>query len=389
MTTQSATIDGPGNTVQSTVNGRVLAGGKTSRLRRILLKLILVGVGIAVGLSLCEVIMRAFHLGDTRTVSLYNNEIFKLPPHVRFMNYTENKNLVETNNLGFHDYERQATNDNYRILFLGDSFVEGRQVKTESLFTSRLEKRLSQDGKGIETINGGVVSTGTAYQYVLWKEFFEPGIKVDHIALCFFMGNDLVDNNRDLRLATFGSSDSDFFVDGQGNILDAVKKPSAFKPSINYVRNHSVLMNSLYEGAYRIRKNLQQESDETGGTEEVRGDRAALAWEASEQGTLALLRRWKAELAGKNIPFDIVVIDQPGRVYNKFQLKFLETLPAACAQDQIGYLRLKLDGDPYELYSFDGMSLGHFGYKGHEVVANELYEYFKSHHREIFNRSER
>jgi hypothetical protein len=114
--------------------------------RTILLKLILIVVGIGIGLALCEISMRAFQLGNTRTLSLYNDRIFKLPPHIRFMNYNENKNLIETNNLGFHDLERQAYNDNYRILFLGDSFLEGRQVKTESLFTSRLEKKLSSNG---------------------------------------------------------------------------------------------------------------------------------------------------------------------------------------------------------------------------------------------------
>lgn len=356
-------------------------------MRRVLLRLVMIGVSIVIALALCEIIMRAFHLGDTRTVVLYNGKIFKLPPHTKLMEYRENNNLIETNNLGFHDFERQATNDNYRILFLGDSFVEGRQVRTENLFTVRLEKAFLRDGQRIETINGGVPSTGTAYQYVLWKEFFEPGVKVDHVVLCFFMGNDLVDNNRDLRLATFGGSDSDFFVDSGGNILDVVKKPGASKQTINYVRNHSLAMNALYEGAYRIKRTLEEKAEENGGATEVRGDRAAGAWEASIQGTIALLRRWKAELAAKNVPFDVVIIDQPGRVYSKYQLKFLETLPAACEQDQIGYLRLKLDGDPYELYSFDGISLGHFNDQGHAVAAGELYDYFKTRHAEIFQRS--
>ena len=358
------------------------------RMRRTFLRLILVVVGIGVGLSLCEVTMRAFRLGNTRTLSLYNDRIFKLPPHIRFMNYNENKNLVETNNLGFHDRERQATNDNYRILFLGDSFVEGRQVKTDSLFTSRLEKKLTSDGQKIEVINGGVPGTGTPYQYVLWKEFFQPNIKIDHLVLCFFMGNDLMDNNPELVALTSGSSDSGFFVDNTGRILDVVEKPGLLKRTINSGRDHSVLVNTLYEGAYRMRTKFQQAADENGaGDAERRGrvDKAA-AWEASEQGTIALIRRWKAELAGKNVPFDLVIIDRPGRVYNRFELSFMEKLQKTCAQDQIDCLRLKLDGDPYELYSFDGIALGHFNDQGHETVANELYEFFQSHHKTIFNR---
>jgi hypothetical protein len=37
-----------------------------------------------------------------------------------------------------------------------------------------------------------------------------------------------------------------------------------------------------------------------------------------------------------------------------------------------------------DLYSFDGIALGHFNNKGHEAVANELYEYFKSQHNALF-----
>ena len=48
----------------------------------------------------------------------------------------------------------------------------------------------------LEAINGGVPNIRSAYQYSLWKEFLEPGVKVDHLALYFFMGNDLVDKQR-------------------------------------------------------------------------------------------------------------------------------------------------------------------------------------------------
>lgn len=367
---------------------RATASTSAVRRRRTLLRLILVIAGVVIGLLLCEISMRAFQLGNTRTLSLYNNRIFKLPPHIRFMNYNENKNLVETNNLGFHDRERQATNDNYRILVLGDSFVEGRHVKTESLFTSRLEKKLTSDGQKIEVINGGVPGTGTPYQYVLWKEFLEPNVKIDQLVLCLFMGNDLIDNNPELVASTSGSSDSGFFVDSTGKILDVVEKPSLLKRTINSGRDHSVLINSLYEGAYRLRRNFQEAAEENGAGDSERRGRvdSAGAWEASEQGTIALIRKWKAELAGKKTPFDIVIIDRPGRVYNKFELRFMERLQTTCTQDQIDCLRLKLDGDPYELYSFDGISLGHFNDKGHETVANELYEFFQSHHQAIFNR---
>jgi len=354
-----------------------------SRLRRILVKLILVFVGIGVGLSLAEIIMRAFQIGHTNTVIRYNDRLLKLKPHIRFMNYLENKNLVVTNNLGFHDHDRDATSDNYRILFLGDSFLEGRQVPTESLFTVRLEKKFSQDGKKIETINGGVPGTGTPHQYVLWKEFFTPNIKFDHVVLCFNIGNDLRDNSLDLA-----TSDSLFYVDSQGNILETGNKPGLLKQTVNHVRDHSVLINTLYEGAYRVKQSLQAEAEEDIATEQTQVG-IAQPWQDSEQGTIALIRKWKSELAGKNIPFDIVVIDRPGAIYNRFESDFMSKLDATCAQDRIDCLRLKLSSDPFESYSFDGIGLGHFNDRGHELVANELYDYFKSRHAAIFDRPAR
>lgn len=385
MTIENPTLNASRDLGRSLLATRPASEANSATRRVPLRKLILIMAGIAVGLAFCEVGMRALQLGNTRNVSLYNGRIFKLPPHIRFMNYNENKNLVETNNLGFHDRERQTTNANYRILFLGDSFVEGRQVKTESLFTSRLEKKLTGDGQKIEAINGGVASTGTPYQYVLWKDFFEPNIKIDHLVLCFFMGNDLIDNNPELFSSTSGSSDSGFFVDSTGKILDVGEKPGLLKQTINSGRDHSVLINTLYEGGYRIRKSFHQAAEENGSGDAERLGRvdSVGAWDASEQGTIALIKQWKTELAEKKIPFDVVIIDRPGRVYNKFELRFMEKLQAACAADQIDCLRLKLAGDPYELFSFDGISLGHFNDNGHETVANELYEFFESHHKAL------
>lgn len=354
-------------------------------VRKTFFRLILIGAGIGVSLGLCELIMRAFKLGNTRVVMLYNNRIVKLPPHFKFINFNENKNTVETNNLGFHDRERQATSEKYRILFLGDSFVEGRQVETDRLFTILLENKFSEEGQRIEAINGGIPGTATADQYVLWKEFFEPNIKIDHLVLCLYMGNDLVGNNFDLSSATLGASDHAFFVDSEGKILSFASEPGPIKSTMNLVRDHSVLINTLYEQAYVMRKTVREDFAGNVGDEELREDRSN-AWEASEQGTIALIKRWKLELTGHHIPLDVVIIDRPQKVYNKFELEFMGRLQETCERDHIDCLRLKLSADPYESYSFNGLNLGHFNYKGHELAANELYDYFRTHHAAIFNR---
>ena len=339
-------------------------------------------MGTFVGLILGEIIVRAFHLGHTRTVFEYNNKLVKLRPHAGFMNYRENSTWVEINNLGFHDHDRQAMNENYRILFLGDSFLQAQQVDTESLFTIRLEAQFIRDGQKIETINGGVPGTGTAYQYVLWKEFFEPQVKINHLVLCVFMGNDLSDNSADLADP---DNDNTIFLDSKGSILELDKQPGRFKEILNYGRDHSALLNTSYENAYRLKKIYLGSAGTGQGLAGQQTPKSYVgAWEATVQGTIARVRLWKSELNEKKIPFDLVVIDKPGKVYNRFELQFIDQLRAACAQDQIGFLRLKLSADPYETYSFDGIALGHFNRKGHELVAHELYDFFKSSHGAMF-----
>ena len=98
-------------------------------------------------------------------------------------------------------------------------------------------------------------------------------------------------------------------------------------------------------------------------------------------------KKMEVGLGAKKIPFDVVIIDRPGKVYNKFELEFVDRLLTTCVQDGIDCLRLKLTADPFESYSFDGTSLGHFNYKGHDLAAGELYDYFKSHHAAVLDRS--
>jgi hypothetical protein len=401
MTTQSITIDASCSEVQSTPAAQSSPRSSASPMRRMLLRLVMIGASVGIAILLGEVIVRAFHLGQTCTVFRYHDKIVKFKPHARFMNYEENQNLVQMNNLGFHDHERQLANDNYRILFMGDSFVEGRQVDTESLFTIRLEKKFAQVGQKIETINGGVLGTGTAAQYALWKEFFEPNVRVDHVVLCVFFGNDLVDNNMDLLYAAYPGGDNAFFLDSQGRIIDVGRRPGAVKRLINHVRDYSALFNTLYEGAYQMRKHWQEKSRavpaETETKTTAKGEdhgisqaievNNASAWEASEAGTIASIEKWKSELAAKHLPFDVVMIDRGGGTYNRFEADFVDKLQAACARDQIGCLRLKLTGNSYDTYSFDGKYLGHFNQRGHEMAAGELYDYFRSHHGEIFKGS--
>jgi hypothetical protein len=100
------------------------------------------------------------------------------------------------NSLGFRDRERnfQKTEDTWRILLLGDSFVWG-VVDYEKNFPYLLEKSLNALGpdREIELINMGVPGYGPVESLEMWKSMgvkYEP----DFVIYGFFYGNDMTDN---------------------------------------------------------------------------------------------------------------------------------------------------------------------------------------------------
>lgn len=347
-------------------------------IRSLLIKATVIVGSVFIALLIGEFVTREFNLGTVRLNEMQGS-VLKYKPHVRFLNRKENNNWVETNSFGFHDAEREKTSGKYRILFLGDSYVEGLQVPTDKLFTSVLEKRFLQNGREAECINAGVSGTGTAYQYTLWKEVFDNKVAVDHLVLAFYLGNDIENNNIDL---SFPPGNESFFVDADGKVFKYAVKESVVRSLVGHIRDHSALANTVYEMlhlAQRSERSRERAKDERVKVDyRIAKENGAGAWQVATKGTLALIKNWNLELAGKSITMDVMVIDRPSGIYNDFESDFLEQLRAMCAQQHIGFLRLGLTTNPYEVYSFDGKVLGHFNYKGHELAAAELYDYFKS-----------
>lgn len=82
-----------------------------------------------------------------------------------------------------------------RILFLGDSYVQGLSVDDNSTFCQRLEQQLNQryPGRAFEVINGGVGGYGPIQEMLLLDRIigvYGP----DLIVQVFYTGNDFIDN---------------------------------------------------------------------------------------------------------------------------------------------------------------------------------------------------
>ncbi len=73
----------------------------------------------------------------------------------------------------------------YRILLLGDSFVEGLQEPHEFSFGEQLERRLSgQLHRPVEVLNFGTVGFSTVQEYLMLQQML-PKYKADAVMLCY------------------------------------------------------------------------------------------------------------------------------------------------------------------------------------------------------------
>ncbi len=108
--------------------------------------------------------------------------------------------VVESNRDGFRDrdYELDKSEGVFRILVLGDSYTEGRQVAAEHRFTNRLEERLRDDGVHAEVMNYGLSGYGTAQELEVLKHF-GPIYRPDLVLVAFLHHNDIRNNAASLE----------------------------------------------------------------------------------------------------------------------------------------------------------------------------------------------
>lgn len=101
---------------------------------------------------------------------------------------------VKTNSLGLREDREFGDKQALRILVLGDSFVFGLGVQRSETFQALLEQSLSKRlGRAVEVINAGVPGYGTCHERLVLEELL-PKLQPDLVLLCFYAGNDLVDN---------------------------------------------------------------------------------------------------------------------------------------------------------------------------------------------------
>jgi len=120
-------------------------------------------------------------------------------PNARYEYQRENAvpSRVSTNAYGLRtpDIPTEKEASASRLLFIGDSFVQGLAVDDEATFCRRLEALLNAnaDDNAYQVINGGVDGFSPVQEMLLLERFL-PIYKPDLVVQVFFAGNDFTDN---------------------------------------------------------------------------------------------------------------------------------------------------------------------------------------------------
>jgi len=144
------------------------------------------------------------------------------PPGIEgawFDDHGEFSVVVKINSHGLRDVEHEYAKPPgvFRILLLGDSYMEAVQVQLEQIFPRLLEQMLHAGGRRVEVINASAADWGTDNELVYLRE---EGFKYspDLVLLAFTTANDVRNNSvvLNLRVPTPNPYKPTFTMNTQG-----------------------------------------------------------------------------------------------------------------------------------------------------------------------------
>lgn len=179
---------------------------KLSPQRLILLQVITIFISLTFSLLLAEVVLRIrvwFNENKITSNVDYPSEFspqrhHRLIPNAQYRHKElEYDYLWANNSLGMRDRPRSAQKapNNFRILFFGDSMVQGYGVPLEQSMVYLLEDSINQPPRSqqIEILNAGIFGYSPFLEYLYLKEI-TPKVSPDLVMVGLFVGNDIGDD---------------------------------------------------------------------------------------------------------------------------------------------------------------------------------------------------
>lgn len=165
-------------------------------------KFLMVLIGVGISFFILEIGLRFYNYSWYQLESRVIDErtglrILKPDQEIRFRGECYD-NIVKTNSLGFHsrEYTVEKPENVFRIVILGDSFLEGAQVPLKSTFAYLLEEKLnnySEKKYQYEVIPFGISGRGTFLNLLYYKYYamqYQPDLVIDS----FLVFNDLLED---------------------------------------------------------------------------------------------------------------------------------------------------------------------------------------------------
>lgn len=171
------------------------------------LNLVLLGISCVIALGLAELAVRVVWPLTTVAYVADPEVGYMLVPNQQTRSVSEDFDVpTRTNSSGFHDVEHAVSKPSevYRVVVLGDSYMEAIQVPIEEGFTQQLEHRLQKwvQGRRVEVIGLGISGTGPAQYY---RVLDTKGLRYrpDLVLMAVLPDNDFRDSYQPLAGAIF------------------------------------------------------------------------------------------------------------------------------------------------------------------------------------------
>jgi lysophospholipase L1-like esterase len=390
------------------------------RLKRLTLRLLLSLSSILITAAALETWLAMARIG-TKSIHRYvPGKGSTYMPGVYYRHTKEGFSEGYINSHGFRDYERthEKPPNTFRILVLGDSYVEALQVALADSFPALLEKNLNTASSStrFEVLNMGQSGFGTADEYMRYLTF---GIQYspDLILLAFLTGNDFSDNSKFLTRENTGFY---FEFDKNGNLmldrslLDRYEQSLTFgKRLLQRLKQESYLANFISERLYLFRLQLrdsefrkrfarQEQTRLTRGIDEFSALNIYLSeisdhWKQAHAITAGLLRKFRNSVEANGSRFVLVTLSNSEQVHPEIQRELRGRHPnvvfdfeqpdrvieQVAKRENIDYLKLMPVFREYHLrtghylHGFGGSKGGHWNKNGHRLAADKIFEFLK------------
>ena len=156
---------------------RSLLSGAVARKHPRLANLALAGISLCLSLIFVELALRSVIPVDSRRPFEFRIPHpvlgWVLQPNATYL-YETSEGIVSVtyNSQGWRDVDHDVEKPDgvFRILVLGDSFMEAYSVKLEDTFSRQVEELARATGKNVQVISMGVAGYGTLQEYLVYRE---------------------------------------------------------------------------------------------------------------------------------------------------------------------------------------------------------------------------